>query len=430
MEDFIEPPAVRQPDELEGASAAGHMEQDVLDVSPVPNAARRGGKAVKRALARDNNRPMNKEAERVMGGLLERGFAPEEALATLKYTLDRYDPQYKQARQALGLVGALREGFAKQPKTKSARGVAKVVQDMAFQGVSAHNYSRSGATKMLGMGRKRQAQSSAGRLNEPIKRRKNAFGMDVKKAVAEFAYCYCKYEEKKYVSTLTSDSVWKLYCQHHNRVGDFFPTGTASAHRARALLQHILHHEYICIALGSPTYLDWEMRRLQAQESGEMFVESMPRPISQGKWHELYPKDISKEKWRSCVCHLCSEVESLINTWGHLMSVMHSDPSSMLRKGELGRTINVRCRDKAKCDWSKPITDPAALQLPATWPARFKNIVTKASIADALWLNLPGLFCTPCGCGCCTEEEPLGREEVSVVHVHACASPFRMLTAN
>lgn len=136
------------------------------------------------------------------------------------------------------------------------------------------------------------------------------------------------------------------------------------------------------------------------------------RPISRGKWHELYPSDISKEIWRSCVCHLCSEVESLINTWGGLMTVVHSNEGAPVRRGELGRRVGVRCADSARCNWCKPADDPASLQLPEHWPARFKNLVTQPTIAEALQLQLPSLFCGPCGCGCCEAERQQQRSEL------------------
>lgn len=234
MSDFGDPGGLQQRNGFESPSGAAEVERHGVGSSPVSDGGRFNGKADKRPLvgvARVSRRALDMEAGRLMDHLTACGLGPTESIEVLRFTLERYDPQYKRAMQSLGLVDAIRTGFARQPKNQDSRGFAKALQDIAFQGSAQRNYSRSAAAEMLGMGRKRRGQSSSGdileSLREPRKRRKTAFGMDVVKAVAEFAYCYCKYEEKKYVSTLTADSVWKIYCQYHNRAGDFFPMGNA-----------------------------------------------------------------------------------------------------------------------------------------------------------------------------------------------------------
>lgn len=145
------------------------------------------------------------------------------------------------------------------------------------------------------------------------------------------------------------------------------------------------------------------MEKLRAQNAGTPFAVEQPRPLGRSKWYEMYPKEISPEKWRTCVCKICSQVEGLVDSWGALMSVVHSGQDDPIARGELGRKVNVRCKHE-ECRWGLPAENPASLTLPKHWPSRFKNMVTRPSIAEALQLELPTLFCSSCGCGCCVEE--------------------------
>lgn len=167
--------------------------------------------------------------------------------------------------------------------------------------------------------------------------------------------------------------------------------------------------------VGSPEYLQWEQRKLahEAEAEGRCSDVPPPNPISRSSWYEVYPQEISKEKWRSCVCKICSEVEDLVNTWGTTMSVLHSHDGDRVTKGELGRAINARCSD-SDCRWRLPSSNPASLVLPEQWPSRFKNLVTRPSVAESLRLDLPTLFCTPCGCGCCVQEARTEQEELGI----------------
>lgn len=139
-----------------------------------------------------------------------------------------------------------------------------------------------------------------------------------------------------------------------------------------------------------------------------MFNEDAPRPLSRATWYRKYPEDVSKEKWRSCTCGICAEVEDLINTWGMTMSVVHVScraRSSQARvvRSEMGRRISVRCSDP-ECRWGMPSSNPLSIALPEEWPSRFKNVITQPTVADALQLELPTMFCGPCGCGCCVKD--------------------------
>lgn len=160
----------------------------------------------------------------------------------------------------------------------------------------------------------------------------------------------------------------------------------------------------VSVHIGSPDYLKWRAAKAQAAYNNAPFDTVQPRPMVWSAWHKLYPKSISREKWRSCVCHLCSEVDDLVNTWGVLMTVAHAKLDDPVRRGEVGRKLNVRC-DNTGCRWNLPSDNPHSLTLPETWPSRFKNLVTRPTVAEALQLQLPTLFCSPCGCGCCKAEE-------------------------
>lgn len=172
------------------------------------------------------------------------------------------------------------------------------------------------------------------------------------------------------------------------------------------------------------------MQKLAAREAELPFTTEQPRPLSRSKWYTLYPQEITQEKWRSCVCKMCSQVEGLIDSWGNLMGVVHAQDDDPIVRGELGRKVNVRCRHD-DCRWRLPSDHPASLTLPKQWPSRFKNMVTRPSITEALQLELPSLFCSPCGCGGCTQEarderKKLGLEVVTLqaharvrIYIHA-----------
>lgn len=153
-----------------------------------------------------------------------------------------------------------------------------------------------------------------------------------------------------------------------------------------------------------------------------------PQPIGRSTWYELYPEDIAREKWRSCVCSLCTEVEDLLNTWGAYMSVVHANCQkssrgenvSIVEKSDVGRRVNLRCND-AECRWGLREDNPASLPLPAQWPSRFKNIITDPTVADSLHLQLPTMFCTPCGCGCCVGDADRG-QRLAGEEVLCCSS--------
>lgn len=170
---------------------------------------------------------------------------------------------------------------------------------------------------------------------------------------------------------------------------------------------------------------------MQAALDNKPFDTAQPRPMSTWAWYQFYPASISREKWRCCVCHLCSEVEDLVNTWGLLMTVAHSGPNDPVRRGELGRRLNTRC-NHAGCRWGLPREDPRSLTLPETWPSRFKNVITRPSVAEALQLQLPTLFCSPCGCGCCEAEWRKEQKEMGfeVMHLIALAIACFYIIAN
>lgn len=402
---------VVRPDVMDDILSAGRVSRPM---EPVPGraAARQSRKSTRRA---------TKIVDDLFGDLdpAEGGHLRSEAVCTLRNSLKIVDPDYVRAQQALKIVGAVRTGLARQGKDKTSRGVARALGDLVSDGAASGEYSTAAARALLGVSVRRRKASSelactAGSFDKARKKHKSAFGINVKKAIAEFAFAYCKFEEKKFVSVLPAIQVWELYCTLHDEGGAFYSMGNFN------VLPVHTHYQSLCIAhctcrarVGSPEYLDWLAAKAQAQVRQQPFDTKQPRPLSSWSWYQHYPKSISTEKWRSCVCHLCSEVEDLVNTWGVLMSACHSRPDDPVRRGEVGRKLNVRC-SHAGCRWNLPSDDLRSLTLPDRWPSRFKNLVTSPTIAEALQLRLPTLFCSPCGCGCCQAEERQEKSKIGI----------------
>jgi hypothetical protein len=143
---------------------------------------------------------------------------------------------------------------------------------------------------------------------------------------------------------------------------------------------------------GSPKWLRREIQRITCRRDGDEIPPPF-QPISRTSWGRLYPKEITKEKWRSCCCGICTEAEAALDTWGRTMSVIHqTDPSK--QKGGLSRKISLRCRSQ-DCCWAS-----GRLKLPDPWPTRFKNIVASNAIGGeiARFLRAFDLICIPQTC--------------------------------
>lgn len=233
MSDSVNSVRLRQSSDELSPERHGDEEVGALDVIQ----GHRGGSALDPGDAScrhgRRNRRIEREANALFQGLIEKGLDTQEAVDVFRYGLEMFDDGYKSALKAQRLVRAMRNGFAMQGSDKESRGVARAVQDVVFAGAKSWGYSKTEAAAMLGMGRKRMkltASSSCGSSTResffaPRQKNKNAFGDHIKRAVAEFAYCYCKFEEKRFVSTLPSVAVWRLYCQYHDSNGGFYPMG-------------------------------------------------------------------------------------------------------------------------------------------------------------------------------------------------------------
>lgn len=163
--------------------------------------------------------------------------------------------------------------------------------------------------------------------------------------------------------------------------------------------------------LGSPEHRQWLDRKGEAATQGQSFTVEAPQAIGWTKFKEFWPQDVTKEKWRSCACLICVEVESLVNTWGDIMSTVHQETLETRGakvRSDMSRRLRVRCRDRT-CPWTLPESHAESLALPFPWPSRFKNIITKPQWAGAnsyAKYNVPKLFCQDnCGCGCCADEQ-------------------------
>lgn len=133
-----------------------------------------------------------------------------------------------------------------------------------------------------------------------------------------------------------------------------------------------------------------------------------------------WPKDITMDKWRSCACLICVEVESLLCSWGDLMSTVHQvrlQKDGAHVRGDMSRRLLVRC-ESAECPWAVPTGEPGSLPLPFPWPSRFKNIIARPQWAGAnahAKYRGPRLFCEDnCGCGCCVDEQDKLDQELGI----------------
>lgn len=188
------------------------------------------------------SRSVRRRARRIVDGLFSElrpthgDQTHTEVVSTLRKSLNIVDPDYARAQQALQVVDALRRGLARQGTDQTSRGVSRAIADLVSDGTGSGTYSATAASELLGISvaRKRVgdrlAASTADSFGRQRKRHKQAFSIEVKKAVAEFAFAYCKYEEKEYVSVLPSVHVWDVYCAHHDRDGDFYAMGNATVH--------------------------------------------------------------------------------------------------------------------------------------------------------------------------------------------------------
>jgi hypothetical protein len=203
----------------------------------------------------------------------------------------------------------------------------------------------------------------------------------VLEAMREFVHCHCKFLEKTYVCLFTRKKVWELYCKHHDKGGKYFID-------------------------GSPAWLAREIENLQAEVDGDDdHVPNEPeRPISLDFWYKRWQQEkwATTEKWRSCCCQLCAEVEDLLGTWGAIMSVVHGPD---VDKSETGRQVRARCRDQS-CRWHLPTTNPAHLRLPKPFPMRFQQQIA-SGFAQIGCPSCPSLFCGKVGEGGADEETGL-----------------------
>lgn len=164
----------------------------------------------------------------------------EKVIRTLQDSLTTLDPSYKRDRKQAAMLRSLATGLRRQGRDQTSTGVARSVAALVSDGVGGQ-YSHKAATLSLGM--KRTApQASRRSVNHAVlggsstavvfsKRRKflnKKFSDPVDVSVREFAYAYCKYEEKTYVSTLSADAVYQLYCKYHDAKGSYFPDGMYS----------------------------------------------------------------------------------------------------------------------------------------------------------------------------------------------------------
>lgn len=169
------------------------------------------------------------------------------------------------------------------------------------------------------------------------------------------------------------------------------------------------HISFVILISGSPARRTWEEAKERAQGADQVFDVKPPQPIGWRAFREFWPKDIVPDTWRSCACLICVEVESLLSSYGELMSSAHEarlEADGAKVRGDMSRKLRTRCTD-TECVWTRPDSDPLSLPLPHPWPSRLKNIIAKPAWATGFRSTYTGprLFCQDsCGCGCCVAE--------------------------
>lgn len=194
------------------------------------------------ALSGRRDRSLERRAQRVVEAVADDSCGsdglpdPQAVTETLRRSLELVDPEYKRARQAYAVVGSLRRGLARQGKDKVSSGVKRALVDIVVSGAASGTYSVASGCALLGVSSRGkltnpdERRSTADSFLRPRKRLKQGFKISVEKAVREFALCYCKYEEKTYVSVLCANAVWAIYCLYHDKQGRFYSTGN-NVHR-------------------------------------------------------------------------------------------------------------------------------------------------------------------------------------------------------
>lgn len=193
------------------------------------------------------NRPQERLRDRllnvaVMGCMEDTGEVDhEKVVGALEAAVIKAKPSYKSVLEDAQMFRVLAAGLQRQGKDSVSVGIKRAVRDLLLAAVDAPctSFSRSRVAERLGMHRKRARgmhsdtgpipSSTAVSFKRQRKQHSNALGLQVENSIAEFAKCYCKYEEKTFVSLLTKEQVWKLYNQYHDRDGAFYPRGEQHA---------------------------------------------------------------------------------------------------------------------------------------------------------------------------------------------------------
>lgn len=162
-----------------------------------------------------------------------------ETVFLLRTALQKVDPAYKRVLQGSCMMDALAANINRQGRGDTQWKLKRAVVEQIAHGVGRDTFSMTAVKERLrfwgvveGPGEdagrlgKRQAPPSVeATLGKKRKERHDKLPITVNQAVAEFAYCYCKFTENKYVCLLTKQHVWTLYCMFHERDGGYYPNG-------------------------------------------------------------------------------------------------------------------------------------------------------------------------------------------------------------
>lgn len=167
----------------------------------------------------------------------------QETLCILRRALKKVDPAYKRALEGSLMLDALAANISRQGKGETQRKLKRAVVEQIAHGHGGTTFSVGAVKRRMGfwagiadetdiggrLGKRGEAPPSVeGAMAKRRKQRSDRLHVTVDRAVAEFAYCYCKFTENKFVCLLTKVHLWALYCVYHDRDGGYFPCGKVS----------------------------------------------------------------------------------------------------------------------------------------------------------------------------------------------------------
>ena len=177
----------------------------------------------------------------------------EKVRLVLRSALGQIEPASKDWDENAAIVSVLKAGLAAQDSSSISAGVNRALTDTMAGGVARGLISGRGVEKKLGVSRKRLREGSdifdpsfSESAQKKRKPRRDKIPLEVRAAMKEFVYCYCKYLEKTFVCLLTKQMVFDLYNQFHDKEGRYYCHGKPPPHPA----PHPTHAHTQAVQLG------------------------------------------------------------------------------------------------------------------------------------------------------------------------------------